>query len=43
VLDESFKVMVYSLTEQSGKAIGGAIVELVTIKFPFNENTAFPL
>ncbi len=43
VLDDSFRVMVYSLTEQSGKAIGAAIVEMVTAKFPFNENMEFPL
>ncbi len=43
VIDESFEIMVNSLTEQSGKAIGAAIVELVKAKFPFNESGAFPL
>lgn len=43
ILDDSFEIIVYSLTEQLGKKIGAAIVELVKTKFPFNEQFAFPL
>jgi hypothetical protein len=43
VLDDSFEMMSRGLTEQGGKAIGVAIVELVKAKFPFNENSTFPL
>lgn len=43
VLDDSFEITVNSLTQQLGKKIGAAIVELVKAKFPFNEQSAFPL
>lgn len=43
VIDESFEISVESLTKQLGKTIGGAIVEFVKAKFPFNEHSAFPL
>ncbi len=43
ILDESFESIVNSLTEQLGKKIGTAIVELVKTKFPFNAQSAFPL
>lgn len=43
ILDDSFEIMVSSLTEQCGKPIGAAIVELVKAKFPFDERTAFTL
>ncbi|MBI5450122.1 MAG: hypothetical protein HY940_02080 [Gammaproteobacteria bacterium] len=43
VLDDSFEITVHSLTQQLGKNIGAAIVELVKTKFPFNEQSAFPL
>ncbi|CAG9932497.1 hypothetical protein [Candidatus Nitrotoga arctica] len=43
VLDDSFEITVHSLTQQLGKKIGAAIVELVKTKFPFNEQSAFPL
>ena len=43
ILDDSFEIMVFSLTEQFGKQIGAAIVELVKTKFPFNEKTLFTL
>lgn len=43
ILDDSFEIMVFSLTEQFGKQIGAAIVELVKAKFPFNEKTLFTL
>lgn len=43
ILDDSFEITVYSLTQQLEKKIGAAIVELVKAKFPFNEQSAFPL
>lgn len=43
VLDDSFEITVHSLTQQLGKKIGGAVVELVRAKFPFDEQSAFPL
>ncbi len=43
LIDESFEICVHSLTEQLGKKIGAAIVELVKTKFPFNDHSAFPL
>jgi len=43
VLDECFEVSVDALTKLMGKKIGGAIVEFVKAKFPFNENSVFPL
>jgi len=43
VLDESFSLMVNSLTQEGGKAIGAAFVELINAKFRFNEKSAFPL
>jgi len=43
ILDDSFEITVHSLTQQLGKKIGAAIVELVKAKFPFNEQSAFPL
>jgi len=43
ILDESFEQAVHSLTEQCGKAIGAAIVELVKSKFPFAGKSVFPL
>ena len=43
IIDDSFEMTVNSLTAQFGKKIGAAIVELVKAKFPFNEQSAFPL
>jgi len=43
VLDDSFELAVNSLTQQLGKKIGAAIVELVKAKFPFSEQFPFPL
>jgi hypothetical protein len=43
VLDDSFEIAVNSLTQQFGKKIGASIVELVKAKFPFNEQSTFPL
>jgi hypothetical protein len=41
-LDDIFQTFVFSLTASLGKAFGGAIVELVIKKFPFNEDSCFP-
>jgi len=35
-------MMINSLTKELGKKIGAAIVEFVTKKFPFNENSMYP-
>lgn len=43
VIDESFEISVESLTKQLGKNIGAAIVEFVKAKFPFNEQSSFPI
>jgi len=43
IIDESFAETVESLTKQSGKKIGTAIVEFVKAKYPFNEQSTFPL
>jgi hypothetical protein len=43
LLDECFEQTVHSLTEQLGKPIGAAVVELVHSKFPFNSRSVFPL
>ncbi|MGB7541481.1 MAG: hypothetical protein WBM28_05630 [Burkholderiales bacterium] len=43
VIDDSFEICVYSLTQQLDKKIGAAIVEFVKTKFPFNDQSAFPL
>lgn len=43
VIDESFELMVNSLTEQLGKKIGAAIVDFVKTKFPFNAKSSFEL
>jgi hypothetical protein len=43
LLDDSFELMVKALTEDCGKPIGAAIVELVNKKFPFNEHSEFPI
>ncbi|MEK6806920.1 MAG: hypothetical protein AABY95_09775 [Pseudomonadota bacterium] len=43
IIDESFQIMVNSLTEQLGKPVGAAIVEFVSKKFPFSEKSTFPL
>ena len=43
VIDDSFEQSVESLTRQLGKNIGAAIVEFVKAKFPFNEQSTFPL
>jgi hypothetical protein len=43
ILDCSFEQCVNALTKHCEKPIGAAIVELVNKKFPFNENSLFPL
>jgi hypothetical protein len=43
LLNEIFRRFVYSLTEEAGKKIGAAMVEFVDAKFPFNEESEFPL
>jgi hypothetical protein len=43
VIDDSFEIMVNSLTVQLGKKIGAVILELVKTKFPFDPKDAFPL
>lgn len=43
VIDESFKTIVSSLTDDCNKLIGRAIVEYVDKKFPFDAHSTFPL
>jgi hypothetical protein len=43
IIDESFDVVVQSLTKENAKAIGSAIAEYVTVKFPFDADSEFPL
>jgi hypothetical protein len=43
IVDDSFRLMVESLSVDQGKKIGAAMLEFVEAKFPFNENTLFPL
>ncbi|MCU7810937.1 MAG: hypothetical protein KZQ77_06835 [Candidatus Thiodiazotropha sp. (ex Notomyrtea botanica)] len=43
ILDQSFASMVGSLTSELDKKIGAAIACFVGAKFPFNENSSFPL
>lgn len=43
IVDESFRILVQSLTEDTGKKIGAAMVEFVTCKFPFSAKSTFPL
>ena len=43
IIDESFEITVFSLTKQLGKNVGAAIVEFVKAKFPFNDQSQFPL
>jgi len=42
-LDKAFKRAVESLTTQLNKPIGAAFSKFVTTKFPFDENSTFPL
>jgi hypothetical protein len=42
VIDESFALASASLSKETGKPIGAAIVEYVNAKFPFNADTEFP-
>ena len=43
IIDESFEITVDSLTKQLGNNIGAAIVEFVKAKFPFSDQSQFPL
>jgi hypothetical protein len=43
IIDDSFKYLVRSLTSENKLPVGSAVVEFVETKFPFNENTGFPL
>jgi hypothetical protein len=42
VIDENFSLVSNALTKDIGKPIGAAIVEYVTIKFPFSADSEFP-
>jgi hypothetical protein len=42
-LDESFETGIDALTAELGKKIGAVIIEFVKAKFPFNEQSTFPL
>lgn len=43
IVDDSFRIIVQALTDDTGKKIGAAMVEFVTSKFPFSAKTTFPL
>lgn len=43
IVDDSFRIMVQALTDDTGKKIGAAMVEFVTSKFPFSAKSTFPL
>ena len=42
VVDQSFRLIVESLTKQLEKKIGAVMVEFVETKFPFSEQDRFP-
>jgi hypothetical protein len=43
ILDDSFKMIVESLSTSLGKTVGSSFVEFIETKFPFNQARAFPL
>jgi hypothetical protein len=43
VVDESFDIVVRSLTEQLGKKVGDAYADFIKVKFPFAVKSTFPL
>jgi hypothetical protein len=43
ILDDSFEVLLTSITEECAKKFGVAVVEFVKSKFPFNAGSVFPL
>ena len=43
IIDDSFEHAVSDLSDEGGKKIGSAFVEFVKTKFPYNENSYFPL
>jgi len=42
IVDDSFRIIVQSLTDENAKKIGAAMVEFVTTKFPFSAKSTFP-
>lgn len=42
ILDNSFETVAKAMTEEGGKPIEAAIIELVKAKFSFNEHSEFP-
>jgi hypothetical protein len=43
IIDDSFKHIVSSLTVENRLPVGAAVVEFVESKFPFNEDSSFPV
>lgn len=43
IVDDSFKHLVNSLTTENKLPVGAAVVEFVESKFPFNEDSGFPI
>ncbi len=43
IIDDSFEKVVSALSSEGGKIIGAAFVEFIKAKFPYNENSCFPL
>ena len=43
IIDDSFERAVGALSSEGGKKIGAAFVEFIKAKFPYNENSCFPL
>jgi len=43
IIDDSFERTVGALSSEGGKKIGAAFVEFIKAKFPYNENSYFPL
>ncbi|WP_233808999.1 hypothetical protein [Paraburkholderia sp. HP33-1] len=43
LVDESFDIVVRSLTEQLGKKVGDAYADFMKVKFPFTVKSTFPL
>jgi hypothetical protein len=43
ILDDSFEVVLTSITEECEKKFGIAVIEFVKSKLPFNSGSVFPL
>ena len=43
IIDESYEVIEESMTKQLGKEIGKAFIEFISKKFPYNQDSFFPL